>query len=174
MNFEARLEKIKKQLELLRFPNKSWHLCGERFGQFWNSVDTVMENCRIVVVCQLLKGRNNLICFNRGRGILTTEMLLTRRAVLFVFSWKCTVTSSWTPVIMSWPTSVPEFVLSGCGRCLLQDEDHPGSRPHSFLDLCQMCSGTSPERFRSSPEVAGSWGSHQDVLMCQVCGFLFC
>ena len=27
------------------------------------------------------------------------------------------------------------FASSGCRRCLLQDEDHSGSRPHSFPDF---------------------------------------
>ena len=27
------------------------------------------------------------------------------------------------------------FASSGCRRCLLQDEDHSGSRPHSFPGL---------------------------------------
>ena len=40
------------------------------------------------------------------------------------------------------------FVWSGCGRCLLQDEDHSGSRPHSFPGFPRLCSGMFPERFR--------------------------
>ena len=66
------------------------------------------------------------------------------------------------------------FAPSGCGRCPLQDEDYSGSRPHSFPGLYRMCFGTSPERFRSGPELAGSWGSCRDVLMRLVCDFLFC
>ena len=66
------------------------------------------------------------------------------------------------------------FASSGCGRCLLQDEDHSGSRPHSFPGLYSMHSGTSPERFRSGPELAGSRESRQGVLMRLVGGFLFC
>ena len=63
------------------------------------------------------------------------------------------------------------FASSGCGRCLLQDENHSGRRPHSFPGLCQMRSGTFPERFRSSPELADSWGSRQDVITRLICGF---
>ena len=48
------------------------------------------------------------------------------------------------------------FVSSGSGRRLLQDEDHSGSRHHSFPGLCHMRSETSPERFRSGRELAGS------------------
>ena len=45
---------------------------------------------------------------------------------------------------------------SGFERCLLQDEDHSGSRPHSFLGLSHMHSRTSLERFRSGLELTGS------------------
>ena len=44
----------------------------------------------------------------------------------------------------------------GFGRCLLQDEDHSGSRPHSFPGLPSIRSGTSPEKFRSGPELTVS------------------
>ena len=64
------------------------------------------------------------------------------------------------------------FVSSGCGRCLLQDEDHSGSYPLSFLGLCRTCSGTSPERFWSGPELVGSWESCQDVITHLISGFL--
>ena len=36
------------------------------------------------------------------------------------------------------------FVSYDSGRSLLQDEDHSGSRPHSFRGLCSMRSRTSP------------------------------
>ena len=39
------------------------------------------------------------------------------------------------------------FVQSGRGRCLLQDEGHSGSRPHSFPGFPRLCSGMFPERF---------------------------
>ena len=52
--------------------------------------------------------------------------------------------------------SGPEFRVVFPGRCLLQDEDHSGSRPHSFPGLRHMRSGTSPERFQSGPELAAS------------------
>ena len=61
---------------------------------------------------------------------------------------------------------------SGFGRCLLQDEDQSGSRPHSFPGLFHMRSGTSPEQFQSGPELVGSLESRQDVLMRLICGFL--
>ena len=63
------------------------------------------------------------------------------------------------------------FASSGCGRCLLQNEVRSGSRPRAFPRLCKMRSGTSTERFRSSLELAGSWGSRQDVMKRLICGF---
>ena len=87
---DARLEKIFKQLKLFSFPVKHGHRCWERFWQFGNSVDIVMKICKIVVVCQLLKSQQDLVCFDRRRGILTAELRLTGRAVLFLLSWKCT------------------------------------------------------------------------------------
>ena len=54
------------------------------------------------------------------------------------------------------------FVSSDSERCLLQVEDHSGSRSHSFPGLCYMRSGTSPECFRGSPELEGSWENRQD------------
>ena len=54
MDFEARYEKIFKQLKLLRFPVERGHCCREQLWQLGNSVKIVMGTCRIVVVCQLL------------------------------------------------------------------------------------------------------------------------
>ena len=86
MNFEARLEKIFKQSNFLRFPGERGHRCHERFQQFGISVDIVMEIRRIVNVCQLLKGQQKLVCFDRRSGILTAVLWLTGRAVLFPLS----------------------------------------------------------------------------------------
>ena len=57
MDFEAGLEKTFKQLQLFRFLVERRHCCRERLRQFGNSVNIVMEVCRIVVVCQLLEGQ---------------------------------------------------------------------------------------------------------------------
>ena len=48
------------------------------------------------------------------------------------------------------------FVYSGRGRCLLQDEDHSGSRHHSFPGFPRLCSGMFPERFRNASLSVGS------------------
>ena len=63
------------------------------------------------------------------------------------------------------------FVLSGSEVCSLQDEDHSGSRPHSFTGLCRMRSGTSSEQFRSGPELAGSGESHRGEIARLKCAF---
>ena len=51
---------------------------------------------------------------------------------------------------------------SGSERCPPQNEDHSGSRPHSFPGLYPMRSGMSPERFRSGPELAIRKSSRRD------------
>ena len=43
-----------------------------------------------VVICKLLKGQKILVCFDRRRGVLAAEFLLTGRTVLFLFSWRWT------------------------------------------------------------------------------------
>ena len=63
--------------------------------------------------------------------------------------------------------------LAGCGRGPLQDEDHSGSRPHSFPGLFSMGSERPPERPRSGPAVTGSRENRRDVLGRLVCGFPF-
>ena len=53
------------------------------------------------------------------------------------------------------------FGWSGSERLLLQDEDPPGSRPHSFPGCYQKCSEMSPGQSRSGPDVVGSEETHQ-------------
>ena len=65
------------------------------------------------------------------------------------------------------------FVSSDRGRGPLQDEDHPGSRPHSFPGLYLMRSGRAPEWFRSILIVAGSKENHRIALVHLECGFPF-
>ena len=87
--FEARL-KIFKLLKLRKYPVERWHCCSEWLWQFGNSVNNVMEFCKTLVVCQLVKGHQNLVCFDRRRGILTAELRLTGRVVVFLLSLRCT------------------------------------------------------------------------------------
>ena len=90
MTFEARLEKIFKHLKLLRFPVKRGHRCGESLWQFANSVDAILKVCRIIVICQLLKGQQSLICFDCRRGNLTAVLPLTGKTALFLLARRCT------------------------------------------------------------------------------------
>ena len=85
MNFEARLEKIFEQLKLLIFSVERGHGSSERFWPFENSVDINMNVCRIVVTCQLLKGRQDFVFFDRRRGIFTAELRLTGRVSFSAF-----------------------------------------------------------------------------------------
>ena len=85
-NFETRLEKIFKQLNLLRFPVERGHRCRELLWQFEKSVVIVMQSWRIVVDCQLLKGQQDLACSNRRRCICTVEVRLTTGAVTLQLS----------------------------------------------------------------------------------------
>ena len=50
-DFEARLEKIFKQLEFFRSPVQGGYRCRKGLCQSGNSVNIVMEICRNVVVC---------------------------------------------------------------------------------------------------------------------------
>ena len=86
VSFEACFEKIFKQLKLFRFSVERGHWCSGRLWQFGKIVDIIMNVCRLVVVCQLLKGQQNLVCFDRRKPILTAEGRLTGRAVFFLLS----------------------------------------------------------------------------------------
>ena len=46
-----------------------------------------MKVRRIVLICQLLEGQQNLVCFDRRRCVLTAELRLTGGAVLFLLPW---------------------------------------------------------------------------------------
>ena len=56
---EACLENVFKQLKLLRLAIKRSHWCGERIRLFGKLVKIVIKFCKIVDVCQLLKGQQN-------------------------------------------------------------------------------------------------------------------
>ena len=67
-HFEARLEKILKHSNFPVLRVKSAHHCGRRLWQFGNYVDIVIKNCRIVVVCQLLKVQQKFGRFRLSQG----------------------------------------------------------------------------------------------------------
>ena len=83
MIFEACLEKMFKQLELLRFPVKCWYRCGG------NSVDNLMEICRLVVVCNCWRvNKNWSASIVAGLFSLRNCGWLVER--FFLLSWRCT------------------------------------------------------------------------------------
>ena len=84
--FQTCLEQISKQFEFLRFPIKGGHCRCEGFRLFRDSVDVVVEIGRIIVSRQLLKGQQNLVCFNFHRGFFTAKLCLTCGVCLLLFS----------------------------------------------------------------------------------------
>ena len=70
------------------FSIKSRCCCNEGLGQFRYSVNVVVETGRITMTCQLLKGKQNLLCFNCRRGVLTAKLWMTCGARLLLFSWR--------------------------------------------------------------------------------------
>ena len=131
----------------------------------------------------------NCCCLPIAEGLTEFDLLRLSRGIShcrFVVDWYTGSFSAFSK--MYWGSSMwlprellsqcgghllgQSFASSGCGRSQHQDEDHSGSRPHSFPGLCQMRSETYPEHFRNSPEVAGSGGSRQDVITPLICRFV--
>ena len=97
----------------------------------------------------------------QGFLYIISRFLSNKANILFSLRWTLNLSQSFS----GWCRGLllgQSFVLSDSERCLLKTEDQFGSRPYSFPGLCHMRSGTSPERFRSSPKLVGSWESHQD------------
>ena len=57
---------------------------------------------------------------------------------------------------------------------MLQDEDHSGSRPHSFPGFPRLCSGMFPERFRNAYVSVDSREFRLIQTEHQKCGTLSC
>ena len=116
----------------------------------WAAINTdlfLMEKNNLLTVIMIVVGKTKIDC------ILTAELSLTCRAVLFLLSWRSTgeqyVTSSWTPVTMSWPSSGPEsravwlweMPASGWKSLWESSSFVPWFLPYAFLDV----SGAVPE-----------------------------
>ena len=86
--------------------------------------------------------------------------LYTNSLIVFVFSCVNTLVEKQQSFIRFYMCHSPflcqSFVPSDRGRDLLQDEDHSGSRPHSFPGLYLMRPKWAPEWFRSHLVVVGS------------------
>ena len=105
VDFQTRLEKIIKQLKLLRFPVKRGYRCDWWLWQLEYLVNTVLKTCTVAVICQLLKSEQKLVCFNRRSRVFTAEFQFICRTIFFCLpgyvAGEQHVTSSWTPVSMS-------------------------------------------------------------------------
>ena len=79
-------EETFKHFKFLWLPTDCRQCCCERFWQFRNSDIVKVEVRRIAAARQLLKGQQNLVCFNCRRGVLTAKMWLTCGARPLLFS----------------------------------------------------------------------------------------
>ena len=88
MDFQTRLEEIFKQLKFLWFSVKRGHCRCERFKQFRDSANIVIEIGWIGVRRQLLEGQQILILLNCCMRILTANLWLTCGGLLLLFAWR--------------------------------------------------------------------------------------
>ena len=71
----------------------------------------------------------------------------------------------------SWPSSGPEFCVFWLWEMLASGWGSFWESSSFVSCLCRMRSRTSPERFRSGPELAGSEEDRQDGIASLKCGF---
>ena len=88
VDFESASEQIFKPFKFLWFFIEGWHWCSGQFGPFWSFVDVYVAKDGVAIACQLLKGLQNLICFNFRRDVVTAEFWLTCGARILLFSWR--------------------------------------------------------------------------------------
>ena len=88
-NFQNWLIHVFKFWKVFQKPSLA-HRCREWHGQLADSLNNVMNICRVAVVCQLLEGQQKLVCFNCRRGVFTAELRLTGKTVFLLLVWKCT------------------------------------------------------------------------------------
>ena len=86
--FSSLFRKDLQTFQIFWFPVKSGHCGCEGFGQFRDSFDVVAEIGWITVRRQLLKGQQNLVCFNCHMGVFAVKMWLTCRPRLLFFPWR--------------------------------------------------------------------------------------
>ena len=168
MNFEVRLEKIFKQLKLLRFAVELGHRCCERLWQFGNCVAINNKICLIFVVCQLLKCEQKLVSLDGRRGIFSAELRLTGKAVLFLLSRRCI------------RGAVGDFLVNSCHHvvanfwakllCSVAAEEacfRIKTTLGAVLIRSLVCAKCVPGRLRSKSAVALNWRFHEKVVeMC--------
>ena len=85
VHFQIYLENVFKQVKLLCFPFKR----GDQWvWQLGNLANAAIEVCRNAIVCQLLKGQQNWICFDRRTGVVfTAEIRPTWWLSFLLFAW---------------------------------------------------------------------------------------
>ena len=111
-----------------------------------------------LLLCQLLKGQQNLVCFNRRKGNIIAELRLTGRAFLFLLSWRCT------------RGAVSEFFVNSCHHvvaifwarvlCHLAVEDACVRMRVSLgviLIRSLACTKYDPGRLRSGSRAVPEW-----------------
>ena len=167
MDFEARFEKIFKQSELFSFLVERMLVCRERLWLFGNSVNIFLEVCRIVVVCQLLKGQQSFVRFDRRRGILTEELRLIGRVVVFLLFWRCTRGGVSDFFVNTCQHVVALFLVSVL--CRLVDEDARFRMRITLgfvLILSLACAKCISGRLPSGSGVALKQWVHEEDLVC--------
>ena len=150
--------------------------------QFRDSTDVVVKIGWNTVRRQLLKGQQNLVCFNCCRGILTAKLWLTCGARPFSCFPDEVLGSSRESLLglMSSCEDTDEFLLlllSPCGENLLpvgcsdnqsgeknislRGWDRPRIDPQWFPGFLNYCSWMFPDQLRNKSELVGSEETRQ-------------
>ena len=87
-----------------------------------------MKVCRFVLICQLLEGQQNLVCFDRRRCVLTAELRLTDGAVLFLLAWGYT------------GGAISDFFVNSCHHIVVKYTLCLNSRHYVKLAVNLFCS----------------------------------
>ena len=137
---------------------------------FKNFVDIAMKICTTVVVCQLLKGQQNFVCFDRRRGVLTAKMRFIRRVVLFLLSRRCTAGAVCDILENSWHHVVVFFWAKVSCRLALQETRFTMRiLVRVILIRSPVCAICVPGRLRSGSRVALNERVHEKNT-APICG----
>ena len=89
VDLKSCLEQIFKQFEFLWLPVKVRIVVVRDLGNFENMLMLFSKIGRITVTRQLLKGKQNLVCFNCCMGLFTAKLWLNCGARLLSLPWRC-------------------------------------------------------------------------------------
>ena len=113
MNFDVRLEKVLKQRKLLRSPIKCWHRFGEQFWQIGILLILLWKFAEFLLFANCWRPKKIWSASTVARVSSLRKCGWPVEQLFFCFPedvlGKQYVTSSWTPVTMSWLSSEPEF-----------------------------------------------------------------